>query len=220
MALIDNHSLPMIDPAVEGLPAPARDPLGRLAALHEEGSETQALARFLAGAVSAAGALMLLAMAILSFAAGTALLPCFAWSLLVLIGVCLLLRSYIRSTAAASVTISMHQAATELRALLVYCGFAWGAGGLMVLSPDVSVPVPLIFAALPTLVLSMLLKDRDGALAFLVPVTGLTIGAAILRPWPDAGLDTALLLALQSLIAAHILMGARRQSGPAGLALR
>ena len=219
MALTDTHSLPSTAGAAP-MPAPPSAALVRLADLHDEACESLGLGQFLGSAVHAAGALMLMGVALLSFAAAMPLQPCFAWALLVLLGVGALLRSYIRSTASAFERAPMREAAKDLRALLFYCGFAWGAGGLLVLSPQTGTPLALAFAGLPTLCLSLLVKDREGALAFLIPVTALSIASAIIRPWPDAGLSTALLLALESAIAGHIfLRGRRRQQRPAGLAL-
>jgi hypothetical protein len=205
--------------AVDELPVAA---LNALPQLHGEATRTTSQAGFLDAAVNAAGALVLLAMATLTFAAGTALKPCFVWSVLVLLAVCALLRSYIRSTAAAFDRVPMAQAARELRAILLYAGLAWGAGAFLVLAPDTSPLAALLFAALPSLTLSLLLKDREGALAFLAPVTAVSIAAAILQSWPDNGLAVALLLLLQSAIAAHALLRGRQHGAglPAGLALR
>jgi len=203
MALIDpqQSSQPF---AGAGLPPLAA--LTRLHELHNETSETSQLALFLGGAVHAAGALTLMAMTVLTFAADTALQPCFAWAVLMLLAVGTLLRSYIRSTAAGFARMPLMDAAKDLRAILFYTGSAWGAGAFLVLSPAAGPALAVLFAVLPSLMLSLLLKDREGALVFIVPVTVISIAAAILRPWPDAGLDTALLLMLQSGIAAHVLM--------------
>jgi hypothetical protein len=219
MALIDSHSTPtpsLVPGRQFSAPSSA---LVRLRALHDEASEAIGLGRFLASAVHAGAALILMGMGLLSFAAGTALQPCFAWSVLVLLGVGALLKSYIRSTASAFDRAPMREAAKDLRALLFYCGFAWGAGALLVLSPVAATPLVLGFAGFPSLCLALLVRDREGSLAFLIPVTALTIAAALIRPWQGAGLDTALLLALQSAIAGHILLRGRRGQQPAGLAL-
>jgi hypothetical protein len=194
--------------------------LTRLAELHDEACQTSQLAVFLDGAVHAAGALVLMGMAVLTFAAGTALQPCFIWAVLILLAVGTLLRSYIRSIAAAFDRPALTEAAQDLRAILFYAGSAWGAGAFLVLSPAATPATAVLFAVLPSLTLSLLLKDREGVLVFLIPVTAIGIAAAILRPWPDAGLDTALLLMLQSGIAAYVLMRGPRENVPAGLALR
>ena len=196
--------------------------LDRLPQLHAETADTAHLARFLAGAVNAAGALTLLGMAALAFEAGGTLKACFSWAILVLFGVGALLRSYIRSTAAAFDRAPLTEAAQDLRAILLYAGFAWGAGAFLVLSPEAGWMEVLPFAVLPSLAIALLLKDMEGPLAFLIPLTAMTVAAAVLRPWPDAGLDTALLLMLQSSIAGRVILQNRRsrETLPAGLLLR
>ena len=61
--------------------------LERLPLLHDESADNKELARFLAGAVYAAGALTLLGMAVLAFDAGATLKSCFAWALLLAGGI-------------------------------------------------------------------------------------------------------------------------------------
>ena len=196
--------------------------LERLPLLHDESADNKELARFLAGAVYAAGALTLLGMAVLAFDAGATLKSCFAWALLVVIGVGAMLRSYIRSTAAMFDRTPLTEAAQDFRAILLYAGFAWGAGAFLVLPPVAGPLAILVFAGLPSLGLALILKDQGGPLAFVIPVTILSLTAAILQPWADAGLDAALLLMLQGSIVVRILLQNRRPRGrlPAGLLLR
>jgi hypothetical protein len=138
-------------------------------------------------------------MAALAFGAGTSLQPCFTWAMLVLVGVAALLRTQLRG--ALLEAEPMAEAARDLSLILIYCGFAWGAGAAMVLSPASGAVAALLFTAVPSLVLSLILKERNAVLAFLAPATGMTLVAATLRPWPDAGLTTALLLLVQTLVA-------------------
>jgi hypothetical protein len=226
MAITDsNDSQPSPQPVpqpVSGLAPLPLAALDRLPLLHDENAGNAELARFLAGAVHAAGALTLLGMAVLVFDAGTTLKSCFAWAFLVLIGVGALLRSYIRSTAAVFDRAPLNEAAQDMRAILLYAGFAWGAGAFLVLPPVAGPVATLAFAGLPSLALALVLRDQGGPLAFLIPVTILSLTAAVLQPWSDAGLDTALLLMLQSSIAARIILHNRhpRSGLPAGLLLR
>jgi hypothetical protein len=223
MALTDgNEPNPQTSQAIRSRPALPLLALDRLSQLNAESGDATELAQLLAGAVNAAGALTLLGMAALTFEAGASLKSCFAWAVLVLMGIGALLRSYIRSTAAAFDRAPLNEAAKDLRAILLYAGFAWGAGTFLMLPPDASPVSALAFAVLPALAVALLLKDRDGPLAFLMPITAMSLAAAILRPWPDAGLVTALLLMLHSSIAAHIILrGRNRRAGlPPGLLLR
>jgi hypothetical protein len=223
MALTDgNEPSPQFSPSLPGRPALPLLALERLSELHAESGDTADLAQFLAGAVNAAAALTLLGMAALTFEAGASLKSCFSWALLVLMGIGALLRSYIRSTAAAFDRAPLDEAAKDLRAILLYAGFAWGAGAFLMLPSAASPLSGLSFAVLPPLGLALLLKDRDGPLAFLLPVTAMSLAAAVLRPWSDAGVVTALTLMLHSSIAAYVILrGRKRRAGlPPGLLLR
>ena len=225
MALIDNH-LSGPARADADAPAPSARPslplaaLERLSRLHAENAQTTRQMAFLKAAVNAAGALILLAIAALVFAADASLPACFAWSLLVLASVGALLDSYIRSTAAFE-RVPAAKAARKLRRILLFAGLAWGAGAFLIL-PSGATPITVVlFAVLPSLSLCLLLSDLEGMAAFMVPATALSIAAPVAGSWPDAGLETALLLVLQSGIAAYCLLRSRgRDIGvPAGLPL-
>ena len=131
-------------------------------------------------------------------------------------------RLILRAIAATAKPAPLTEAAQDLRAILLYVGFAWGAGAFLVLPPVAGPVATLAFAALPSLALALILKDQGGPLAFVIPVTILSLTAAILQPWPDAALDTALLVMLQSSITARIILSNRRPRSnlPAGLLLR
>ena len=211
-------------PAVQTLPPIPLDALERLTQIHTENSQAARQALFLQGAVHAASVLILSGVAVLAFAAGTSLTAGFTWSVLVLAGVAALLWSHIRDVASGTAAAPLAQAAKELRIILFYAGAAWGAGAFLVLTPDAGPVAMLLFAGLPSLLLSLVLKDRDGALAFLVPLTALCVTAPVLTGWPlaapDAGLEVALLLMLQSGIAARCIIRGRRAEMDATPVLR
>jgi hypothetical protein len=221
------------DPAASGANAPAAqtllpvplEALERLAQIHGENSRAARQALFLQGAVHAGSILILSGVAALAFAAGTSLAAGFAWSVLVLAGVAALLWSHIRDVASGIGPAPLAQAVKQLRGILFYAGFAWGMGAFLVLAPDTSPVAMLLFAGLPSLLLSLVLKDRDGTLAFLAPLTVLCAIAPVLTNWPltapDSGLEVALLLMLQSGIAARCIIRGRGQAPmEAGLLLR
>ena len=218
MALTDSNSL--LAPAI---PAASRPALARLSQIHAETSEAAQLLRFLHSAVAAGAGLILLGAASLVFAGGAGLAPEFAWSLLVLIGVGAMLRSYIKSTAQAFDRAPLRHCARDLRAVLFYLGFAWGAGAFLLLGDN---PVPLMglcFAVLPSALLLPLLKDRGASLNFILPVTGLTAIAILVEPWGSAALALAMLLVAQGSLACGLLLsGPRRPRADlsAGLSLR
>jgi hypothetical protein len=222
MALTEsNGSLPRPDASPARLAASSRQALAGLPKIHAETSETANLARFLRSAVTAGAALILLGALALILAGGAGIQQEFAWSVLVLIGVAAMLRSYIKSTAQAFDRAPLRQSARDLRAILFYAGFAWGAGAFLLLGNN---PVPitgLCFAVLPGVFLLPLLKDRAACLAFIAPVTGLAAIAIILEPWGDAPVALAMLLVVQGAIAGGLYLSGRpRDSLPAGLSLR
>src|SRR3954464_9349134 len=100
MAFVDHHESPLPSPSHPPVPVP-RAALKLLAELHSESRATAGLGRFLQSAVHAAGLLTVLGAAALALGPGNSLKACFAWALLVLLGVGALLHSYIRSTASA-----------------------------------------------------------------------------------------------------------------------
>src|SRR3984957_7175859 len=165
MALTDFHQTP------SGRVSRAPDPstlsaLTRLSQIHAESSETTKLGRFLRSAVPAAAVLMRLGALAVSIAGGASIKQEFAWSLLVLAGVGAMLRSYIKSIAQAFDRAPLREAAKDLRAILFYVGFAWGAGAFLLLGNN---PMPIVglgFAVLPCLLLAPLLRDRVAILGF------------------------------------------------------
>ncbi len=211
--------------AREALPAgispTALQALARLPQIHAETSEAAGLARFLHSAVRTGAALMLMGALAVIFVGGASLKQEFAWGALVLAGEGAMLRSYIRSVAQGFDRAPLREAAKDLRAILFYCGFAWGAGAFLLLGDN---PVPIIglgFAVLPTIVLVLLMRDRTACLAFVAPLTLLTASAIILQPWGNYAVALTLLLVVQGSIAAGLMMPGRTHEGlPAGLSLR
>ena len=200
--------------------------LARLPQIHAETSETADLARFLRAAVGAAAALMLMGALAVSAVGGASLQQEFAWCLLVLVGVGAMLRSYIKSIAQAFDRAPLRESAKDLRAVLFYVGFAWGAGAFLLLGGN---PVPITglgFAVLPSLVMIPLLRDRAACLAFAVPVSLLTAAAILVQTWSDAPVVLSLLLLAQGMIVAGLMLTGRGLQGqarpvlPAGLSLR
>lgn len=217
MALTDNNaSAPLSVPA-----ASPQKALVRLPEIHDELFETAGLARFLRSALGASAALTLLGGLALVFAGGAGLQQEFIWSLLLLAGAGAMLRSYIKSTAQVFDRAPLRESARDLRAILFYVGFAWGAGAFLLLGND---PVPIVglcFAVIPSVLMALLIRDRAAGLGFLLPVTGLAMLAILLKPWGDATVALVMLLVVQGSIAAGLVFSSKpRAAIPAGLSLR
>jgi hypothetical protein len=221
MALTDIQESPSGRLAAEALRPNAFAALKRLPEIHAEASETARLGRFLRSSVGAAAMLMLLGALAIGLAGGAGLKQEFAWALLVLAGVGAMLRSYIRSTAQAFDRLPLREAAKDLRAVLFYTGFAWGAGAFLLLGDN---PLPLMglcFAVLPSVALLPMLRDKAACLFFIAPVTVLTAAAILLQHWGAMPVALAMLLVVQTSIGAGLaLAGRTRTTLPAGLSLR
>jgi hypothetical protein len=185
MALTDSNA-PAFDPASLRPDASLNipyDALARLPQLHGEAGRNLATAAFLARSPQASVLLMGLGAAALLMGGGT-LKADFAWAALVLIGIVAMTRNYIRGFARSLRRVPLAEAASDLRALLLYTGAAWGIGAFLVM-PDLPAPaLAFCFAVLPSLGLALILKDASATLAFVGPVTVAGASAAVLGAWP------------------------------------
>jgi len=174
-------------------PAARSVDLARLAALHEEAAETARLANLL-GRSPAVGAALAVGAIVASLAAGIAEVATLAWLALSLAGAGVLAGAYARAMYAPFERATLASFREDLKAVLLYAGFAWGAGAWLILPFEASAAVVIAFAAVPVGAIAALVRDRDCAFLFGVPVTGLVAFASVLRPFSDAGLDAALIL--------------------------
>lgn len=223
MALTDSKPPgPAFDPArdVASAPAVPLEALARLPRLHGEASRNLQLTLLLGRSPQACVTLMLAGSAMLVLGDGT-LKEQFAWSVLVLIGIIAMTRNYIRGFARSLRRVPLQEAASDLRALLLYMGAAWGSGAFLVM-PGLPAPaLAVAFAVLPALVLALILKDRKGVALFAAPVALITAGAALLGAWPlDIWVSAAILAASIGIIFLSALQQTPRPPVLAAPALR
>ena len=196
MALLDsnNHSnAPRSDSAPQPGAIP-HDYLARLPVLHAEAARDARLGGFLSRSVQAAGPLMLAGAASL-FAGGGTLQSDFVWSVLVLAGIAAMIVNYLRGQPGTANRVNLDVAAADLRAILLYTGFAWGAGAFLALPAAPGAALALAFAAGPALLMAVLLKDEGGVAAFAGPCFGLAVTAALVKHWPEGRIIAPVLLA-------------------------
>ena len=179
-------------------PGAPYDALALLSGLRGEAGQDLRLLRFLARSPRACLILMLAGAVALVWASdgpsNATLKSEFGWTLAVLIGIAAMTLNYIRGFARGLRRTPLHQAAHDLRLLLLYTGAAWGMGAFAVM-PEMPAPALVAcFAAGPSLALTLLLKDAQGAAAFTVPATLICAGAAISGAWPSGARVAGFLL--------------------------
>jgi hypothetical protein len=173
----------------------AVSPIIKLAALHDEARETALLANLLSRAPYAAAALS--GCVIVVAATSLRVMPTSevaTWSVLMLIGVGAIVRSYALAISAPFERVSLRNFASDLAAIAAYTGFAWGSGAYLALSATTSPLLLTVFAVLPCILFAAALRQRESAIAFIAPVAALTAFSSVLRPLPDGPLAAAFVL--------------------------
>src|SRR6185369_9661770 len=97
--------------------------------------------------------------------------PTLVWLGLSLAGCAVLLAAYTRTMRAPFERAALLSFREDLKAVLLYAGFAWGAGAWLMLPYDVGSAATVAFAAVPVGAIAALSRDRDAAFLFGVPVT-------------------------------------------------
>ncbi len=193
-------------------------PMARLALLHAEASETARLANLLGRSIYAAAALALLAGATIALSDGIDIARSAAWFTMVATAAAVLWHVYSRTMREPFQRPALKTFARDLSAILLYAGFAWGAGGFLVLASDAGAGASVLFAAGSGAVLALLLREREAVFLFLAPVATLTSFACVLRPQPSGALDAALVLIGCAAVAFGVIaaesIGARERSLP------
>ena len=156
--------------------------LALLPALHREAGRDLYLWRVLAASPQFCVVLMLEGAVALGLGSSS-LNAGFVWTAAILVGVAAVAGNHIRGVARSPRQIPLTDAARELRLLLLYLGIAWGFGAFLVLPQQPA--LMFLFAALPSLIAALILKDDKGAIAFVAPTVLLTASALL---WSrDAG---------------------------------
>jgi hypothetical protein len=176
--------------------APVAEPdnaLARLARLHVEAVETARLANLLGRSLNAT--ITLGALAVLAVAAGGATWsPALAWAALVGVAVLAMMRSYIHAIHQPFERAALHGFAEDLRASLLYAGYAWGAGAFLVLSESNAAITVLLFATAPSIAIAALLRERQATALFLAPAATLSSLACVMRSFTGGAPAAAFIL--------------------------
>lgn len=177
--------------------------LARLSALHEEARETAELANLLGRAPMVAASLV--AAAALTATLGqsmTAPAETIAWLILMLVGVGALLRAYAQAIRAPFERAPLKAFSEDAKSVLLYAGFAWGAGAFLALPDYTGSAGAVLFAAAGAGLVAFAIRSVQHSFVFLIPAAGLTAFACVLRPLEGGPLAAALVLVGCALVAA------------------
>ena len=192
---------PQQAPKIKGRP----DALAKLKVLHGEAEETARLANLLGRSAYVGMALPFLAIVTMGLAVEMSPASQLVWLVFVGAVALAMLIAYRYAIMSPFEPAALKTYAKDLSAILLFAGFAWGAGAFLALPAAVPASAAVIFALLPAAIIATLLRDRDALFLFLAPVTALTAAACLLKPFAG-GLWAAGLV----VVAAALLVGAAR----------
>jgi hypothetical protein len=165
--------------------------LAKLKALHAEAEETARLANLLGRSGYVGAALPFLAIVTIGLSVEMNPAPQMVWLVFVGAVALAMLFAYRHAMKRPFERDALKSYAKDLSAILLFAGFAWGAGAFLALPAGTSLAAAIAFALLPAVAIAYLLRDREALFLFLAPVTGLTTAACLLKPfagsWSAAG---------------------------------
>jgi hypothetical protein len=191
--------------------ADTRHPVARLAELHHEAEETARLANLLGRSIHLAVALPALAAATLAFGR-VGVLESIVWMAFVLAGCAAIGTCWRRTMAQPFERPALKSFSQDLSAILVYAGFAWGAGAFLALPAATALGLVVLFAAGAGTAVAVLLRERECAYLFLAPTAALASFACVLRPLGVGALGAAAVLIACAAVAALAYLATARNS--------
>jgi hypothetical protein len=154
--------------------------LERLTGLHNEAVETLRLTNLFARVPLAAGALGAGCATLLIISGGSgSTIFIGLWTIFVGTAVLAMLRVARRTLSTPLELPSLRAAALDLNAVMLYAGFAWGAGAFIGMPAGATLLNLLSFTLGGTLALGIILRTRGATLYFLLPNIALAAAAAL-----------------------------------------
>jgi len=188
-------------PKLKGRP----DALAKLKVLYGEAEETARLANLLGRSAYVGMALPFLAMVTMGLAVDMSPAPQLVWLVFVGAVALAMLIAYRHAIKSPFEPAALKTYAKDLSAILLFAGFAWGAGAFLALPVATPASAAIVFTLLPAAIIAALLRDRDALFLFLAPVTALTVAACLLKPFAGGAWAAGLVV-----VAAALLVGAAR----------
>jgi hypothetical protein len=184
--------------------------IAKLALLHAEAEETARLANLLGRSLYAAIALPLLGLLTVGLAGGTGMARPMVWCAFVAVAAIAMLRGYFHTIGQPFERVALKSFAKDTSAILLYAGFAWGAGAFLVLPAGTNMAAAVLFAAAPGIAITAILHEREAVFLFLGPVATLASFASVLRPFAGGALAAGLILIACAAVAAAVVLWDRR----------
>ena len=190
-------------------PGASDDVLERLTLVHEECVETARHAALLTQTPAAARALIL-GCALVVGVSATSVSPVTLglWVALVLAAAFALLRMARQTERSAFELLPLRAFSLDLNAMLLYAGFAWGAGAFLALAPTAGMLTMGAYSVGAGLVMSAVLRVTTPILCFLIPSLALGAAAALAG---SAGVPAAAAIIVSGLILAGTSAWAERR---------
>jgi|WetSurMetagenome_2_1015567.scaffolds.fasta_scaffold94037_2 hypothetical protein len=189
--------------------------IAKLKLLHAEAEETARLANLLGRSLYAGIALPILSYLTVGLTYETGPASQLAWCALVTAVAAAMVVAYRRAMRRPFERASLKEFAKDLSAILLFAGFAWGAGAFLALPVAASAVGAVVFTAVPALLVAYLLRDREALLLFLAPIAGFTAAAALLKPFAGGLLLSAAILLVGGTIFAAAMLS-KRLAGDTG----
>lgn len=184
--------------------------IAKLALLHAEAAETARLANLLGRSLYAAIAMPLLGVLTVGLAGGTGLARLLVWCAFVAAAAIAMLRAYFHTIGQPFERVALKSFAKDMSAILLFAGFAWGAGAFLALPAGTGMAAAVLFAAAPGIAIAALLREREAVFLFLAPVAALAAFASVLRPFADGALAAGLILIACAVVAGAVVLRDRR----------
>ncbi|HVZ91089.1 MAG TPA: hypothetical protein VG843_05515 [Rhizomicrobium sp.] len=194
--------------------------LRRLAALHDEASETARLANLLGRSSQLALALVLMSgIALLSSDAWNG--RNLSWTVFMIAAAGTVALAYRRAMVEPFDREALKSFSRDLEVILVLAGFCWGAGAFLCLPAAAGAAAAALFGAGAIAVVALVLRELRPVLRFLAPAAAMASFACILRPLAAGSGGAVLILSGAAAVAAALALGTRwsaRALTPADLA--
>lgn len=172
--------------------------LERLNRLHDESVETARLANLLGRSPFAAAAFALgYALIAISATGGVPVVTLALWGFLVAAAVAAILRVRHQAVSSAFELLPLRAFALDLNAVMLYAGFAWGAGAFLGFQSTVGAASLLVFSLGGAAIIGAILRARNATLYFLIPNVVLTSAAAF---FGSAGPGITMVILLSGLV--------------------